>query len=66
MTAAGNVAQPALIKGFLQSQPMTCNKSKAPHIFQLAHQEMTELFPRLFYDTRIKPNKVDHRRIFLT
>ena len=51
MTAAGNVAQPALIKDFSPSQPMTCNKFKAPHIFQLTHQEMTELFPRLLYDT---------------
>ena len=51
MTESGNVAQPALIKDFSLSPPMTCNKSKAPHIFQLTHQEMAELFPRLFYDT---------------
>ena len=51
MTEARNVAQPALIKDFLPSQQMTCNESKAPHILQLTHQEMTELYPRLFYDT---------------
>ena len=36
------------------------------NIFQLTHQEMTELFPSLFYDTRIEPNKVEHRQVFLT
>ena len=51
MTATGNVAQPALIKDFSLSQPMTYNKSKVPDILQLTHQEMTELFPPLFYDT---------------
>ena len=47
MTPAGNVAQPALIKDISPSQPMT----EVPDIFQLKHQEMTELLPRFFYGT---------------
>ena len=37
-------------------------------MFQLTHQEMTELFPRLSYGTEEQggPNKVGHHQVFLT
>ena len=50
MTAAGNV-QPALIKGFPSSQPVTCKQFRSPDIFHSTHQEVTGLFPHFFGGT---------------